>query len=127
MQKQDKGGKKKKSRRGNSLVELRFLRRLNKHGGEGYTAKDLLCTAKSQFRRVVRDYILHHAKSNLRETKFRVHALLALQEAAESYLVTLFEHMNLVAIHAKRKTVLIKDLALIRTMRSMDQTLNPMK
>lgn len=41
-------------------------------------------------------------------------ALLALQEAAEWYLVCLFQDANLCARHAKRVTVTNDDLALVR-------------
>ncbi|KAI0312908.1 putative methyltransferase-domain-containing protein [Amylostereum chailletii] len=43
---------------------------------------------------------------------------MALQEAAEAYLVSLFEDTNLAAIHAKRVTIQPKDLALARRLRS---------
>jgi histone H3/H4 len=46
-------------------------------------------------------------------------ALLALQEAAEAYLVMLFEDTNLCAIHAKRVTILVKDMQLLRKIRSI--------
>ena len=36
----------------------------------------------------------------------------ALQEAAEAYLVGLFEDMNICAIHAKRVTIMPKDMQL---------------
>jgi histone H3 len=39
---------------------------------------------------------------------------LALQEAAEAYLVGLFEDTNLCAIHAKRVTIMPKDIQLAR-------------
>lgn len=42
---------------------------------------------------------------------------MALQEAAEAYLVSLFEDTNLAAIHAKRVTIQPKDLALARRLR----------
>ena len=41
----------------------------------------------------------------------------ALQEAAESYLVGLFEDTNLCAIHAKRVTIMPKDIQLARRIR----------
>ena len=41
-------------------------------------------------------------------------AILALQEAAEAYLVGLFEDTNLCAIHAKRITIMPKDIQLAR-------------
>ena len=40
--------------------------------------------------------------------------MLAIQEAAEAYLVQLFEDTNLCAIHAKRVTVTAKDMQLAR-------------
>ena len=42
---------------------------------------------------------------------------MALQEAAEAYLVTLFEDTVLCAIHAKRVTVMPKDMQLARRIR----------
>ena len=44
-------------------------------------------------------------------------AVLAVQEAAEAYLVSLFEDTNLCAIHAKRVTVMVKDMRLARRIR----------
>ena len=41
-------------------------------------------------------------------------AVLCLQEAAEAYLVGLFEDTNLCAIHAKRETIMTKDMELAR-------------
>ena len=38
--------------------------------------------------------------------------LAALQEAAENYLVRLFEDINLLAVHAKRITVMPRDIRL---------------
>ena len=43
--------------------------------------------------------------------------MLALQEAAEAYLVGLFEDTNLGAIHAKRVTIMPKDIQLARRIR----------
>ena len=44
-------------------------------------------------------------------------AVIALQEAAEAYLVGLFEDSNLNAIHAKRVTIMPKDIQLARRIR----------
>lgn len=49
--------------------------------------------------------------------KWQSMALLALQEASEAYIVGLLEHTNLLAIHAKRSTVMKKDLQLARRIR----------
>ncbi|RCV10130.1 hypothetical protein SETIT_2G087700v2 [Setaria italica] len=40
--------------------------------------------------------------------------MVALQEATEAYLVGLFEDTNLRAIHAKRITIMPKDLPLLK-------------
>jgi len=53
-------------------------------------------------------------KSDLR---FQSSAILALQEASEAYLVGLFEDTNLCAIHAKRVTIMPKDVQLARRIR----------
>ena len=51
------------------------------------------------------------------ELRFQSTALEALQEAAESYLVSLFADTNLCAIHAKRVTIQSKDIQLARRLR----------
>ena len=51
------------------------------------------------------------------ELRFQSQAVLALQEAAEAYLVALFEDTNLCAIHAKRVTIMSKDLQLAKRIR----------
>nr|CAD1835413.1 unnamed protein product [Ananas comosus var. bracteatus] len=68
---------------------------------------------KLPFQRLVRE-IAQDFKTDLR---FQSHAVLALQEAAEAYLVGLFEDTNLCAIHAKRVTIMPKDIQLARRIR----------
>ena len=51
------------------------------------------------------------------ETRFQSAALLALQEAAEAYVIGMFEDSNLCAVHAKRVTVMKQDLDLARRIR----------
>ena len=46
------------------------------------------------------------------QVRFQLTALAALQEAAENYLVGLFKDMNLLAVHAKRVTVMPRDIQL---------------
>jgi histone H3 len=72
-----------------------------------------LLIRKLPFQRMVRE-IANDFKTDLR---FQSHAVLALQEAAEAYLVGLFEDTNLCAIHAKRVTILPKDIQLARRIR----------
>ena len=50
-------------------------------------------------------------------------ALAALQEACEAYLVHLFEDSNLCAIHAKRVTIMVKDIQLARRIRGFSESL----
>ena len=51
------------------------------------------------------------------ELRFQSQALVALQEAAEAYLTGVFEDANLCAIHAKRVTLMKKDMELARRIR----------
>ncbi|KAJ7052319.1 histone-fold-containing protein, partial [Mycena amicta] len=51
------------------------------------------------------------------DLRFQSSVVMALQEAAEAYLVSLFEDTNLAAIHAKRVTIQPKHLALARRLR----------
>ena len=65
------------------------------------------------FSRVVKE-IAQDFKTDLR---FQSSALLALQEASEAYLTQLFEDCVLCAIHARRVTVMVKDMQLARRIR----------
>lgn len=51
------------------------------------------------------------------DLSFQSSAVSALQHAAEAYLVELFEDTNLCAIHAKRVTIMPKDIQLARRIR----------
>ena len=51
--------------------------------------------------------------------RWQAAALVALQEAAEAHLVGLFEDANLCAIHAKRVTIMVKDMQLARRIRGV--------
>lgn len=78
-----------------------------------YQRSTELLIRKLPFQRLVRE-IAQDYKNDLR---FQTTAVLALQEAAEAYLVGLFEDTNLCAIHAKRVTITPKDMALARRIR----------
>jgi len=51
------------------------------------------------------------------EYRFQSAALLALQEAAEAYLVHMFEEVGDIAIHGGRVTIQVKDMLLWKRMR----------
>ena len=53
----------------------------------------------------------------IRKMPFQSSAVLALQEASEAYLVGLFEDTNLCASHAKRVTIMPKDILLAKKIR----------
>eukprot|EP00441_Pelagodinium_beii_P032225 CAMPEP_0197638332 /NCGR_PEP_ID=MMETSP1338-20131121/13294_1 /TAXON_ID=43686 ORGANISM="Pelagodinium beii, Strain RCC1491" /NCGR_SAMPLE_ID=MMETSP1338 /ASSEMBLY_ACC=CAM_ASM_000754 /LENGTH=131 /DNA_ID=CAMNT_0043210887 /DNA_START=85 /DNA_END=480 /DNA_ORIENTATION=- len=78
-----------------------------------YQKSTELLLRKLPFQRLVRE-IAQDVKTDL---KFQSQAVLALQEAAEAYLVGLFEDTNLCAIHAKRVTIMPKDIQLARRLR----------
>ena len=60
------------------------------------------------------------------DLRFQSSAVMALQEACEAYLVGLFEDTNICAIHAKRVTIMPKDIQLARELRlTATQTTDP--
>ena len=99
------GGVKKPHRYRPGTVALREIRK--------YQKSTELLIRKLPFQRLVRE-IAQDYKTDLR---FQSSAVLALQEAAEAYLVGLFEDTNLCAIHAKRVTIMPKDIQLARRIR----------
>ena len=86
-------------------VALREIRR--------YQKSTELLIRKLPFQRLVRE-IAQDYKTDLR---FQSAAVMALQEASEAYLVGLFEDTNLCTIHAKRVTIMPKDIQLARRIR----------
>jgi histone H3 len=99
------GGVKRPRRYRPGTVALREIRRFQK-------ITDLLIK-KLPFQRLVRE-IAQDYKVDIR---FQSSAIMALQEAVEAYLVGIFEDTNLCAIHAKRVTILPKDMQLARRIR----------
>ena len=95
-------------------VALREIRRYQK-------TTDLLIS-KAPFQRLVREITQTLDKPsgfhlNLSEIRFQGSTVLALQEAAEAYHVGLFEDTNLCSMHAKRVTIMPKDIQLARRIR----------
>lgn len=99
------GGVKRPRRYRPGTVALREIRR--------YQKSTELLIRKLPFQRLVRE-IAQEYRTDLR---FQSTAILGLQEAAEAYLVGLFEDTNLCAIHAKRTTIMPKDMQLARRIR----------
>jgi histone H3 len=99
------GGIKKPHRYRPGTVALREIRK--------YQKSTEFLIRKAPFQRLVREITQGH-KGDLR---FQSSALGASQEASEAYLVGLFEDTNLCAIHAKRVTIMPKDIQLTRRIR----------
>ena len=87
-----------------------------------YQQSSDLLIRRLPFARLVRETALPFIDKSRKKyaSKWQVKALEALQEAAESYLVHLFEDANLCAIHAKRVTLMVKDIQLARRIRGRD-------
>jgi histone H3 len=84
-------------------VALREIRRFK-------TSTDLLIR-KLPFQGLVRD-IAQSFKIQGEVPRFQSTAVLALQEASEAFLVGVFENTNLCAIHAKRVSIMNRDMQL---------------
>ena len=95
-----RGGVKKPRRYRPGTVALREIRKYQK-------STDLLIR-KLPFQRLVRE-VFQHLDPELR---IQSTAILALQEASESFLVTMFEQVNVCAIHGGRVTIQPKDIDL---------------
>lgn len=100
------------------MTALREIRRYQK-------STDLLIS-RLPFSRVVREIAVEYTDaahlglgigSGSHQLRFQSTAIQALQEAAEAYLTHLFEDTNLLAIHAKRVTIMQKDMQLARRIR----------
>ena len=97
------GQKKRKARRYTpGTVALREIRRHQK-------SSELLIRGMP-FQRLVREIAQVHNPY----VHFQSSTILALQESAEAYLVGLLEDSNLCAIHAKRVTIMPKDMQLVQ-------------
>ena len=82
------------------MVALREIRKYQK-------STDLLIR-KLPFQCLVREIIFEHKQ----DYQLAPAAAVALQEAAEAYLIGLFKDTNLCAIHAKRVTIMPKSIQL---------------
>jgi histone H3/H4 len=103
------GGVKKPLRYCPSTVALREIRRFQK--------STVLLIRKAPFQRFVREIVQNDFSPGISDVRFQSTAMLALQEAAEAYLVNVFELTNLAAIHAKRVTIMVRDMKLVMRIR----------
>ena len=84
-----------------------------------YQKSTELLIRKLPFQRLVREI----AQDIKHELRFQSAALSALQEASEAYLIGLFEDTQLCAVHAKRVTIMVRDIQLARRIRGEDKGL----
>ena len=101
------GGVKKPHRYRPGTVALREIRRFQK-------TTELLIR-KAPFQRLVREIAQKISKN--KDLRFQSLAVLALHEASEAYMVGMFEDTNLCALHAKRVTIMPRDMLLARRLR----------
>ncbi|MCJ1227078.1 centromeric DNA-binding histone H3-like protein cse4 [Toensbergia leucococca] len=76
-----------------------------------------LLLLKLPFSRLVREIALSLVPVGGESLRWQSQAIQALQESTEAFLVHLFEDTNLCAIHAKRVTIMQKDIQLARRIR----------
>ena len=98
--------KKRQHRYRPGTVALREIRRFQK--------RTELLVPRLPLQRLVREIAMQFRYQDLR---FQSAALSALQEAAEAFMVRLFEDTQLCALHAKRVTIMPKDMQLTLRLR----------
>jgi histone H3 len=82
-----------------------------------YQSSTQLLLRKLPFSRLVREILRDYFARPGVEFRWQAQGMLALQEAAEAHLVGLFDDANLCAIHAKRVTLMRRDIQLARRIR----------
>ncbi|XP_054008139.1 uncharacterized protein LOC128892071 [Hylaeus anthracinus] len=102
----------KNRRRARVLNEIRYLRKSIK-----------LIIPKLPFVRLVKQIIME-CSVDLKIDRIQAFALEALHEATEAYLVQFFEDCNLLIMHAKRATLMIRDMHLMRILRGRSDIIN---
>ena len=114
--KKEKGAKRKKAKAKQGKVGKKFrwhpgtcaLRQIKRY----QKTTNVLCR-KAPFQRMIRELATSH-KEGLR---WQASAVMALQEATDSYVTGLLSDSNLCALHGKRVTLMARDLALARRLR----------
>ena len=103
IMKEERKEQKKKVQRG-----IQALKEIQK-----YQKGSELLIKRLPFQRVVKE-IAQHQMEGLR---FQSAAVMVLQEVGEAFLVSIMEQANLCAIHAKRVTIMPRDIQLARRIR----------
>lgn len=106
------GAIKKPMRHRPGIIALREIRQ--------YQKSTELLIRKLPFQRLCRESVQNLGggdSTKYLQFRFQAAALGALQEACEAYLVGLFEDVNLCAIHARRVTIMPRDVQLARRIR----------
>ncbi|KAM3912162.1 histone H3-like centromeric protein A [Leptodactylus fuscus] len=80
-----------------------------------------LLIRKAPFSRLVREVCMEYSRGV--PYSWQSTAIMALQEAAEAFLVRLFEDSYLCSLHAKRVTLFVKDVQLARRIRGIQEGL----
>lgn len=81
-----------------------------------YQSSTKLLLRRLPFMRLIRDITLRAGTNVMR---WQANAVNAIQEATEAFLVQYFEDANCCAIHAKRVTIMPKDLHLVKRLRGL--------
>ena len=74
--------------------------------------------SKLPFQRLVKEVVRQMFKNV--DYRFQSTAILALQEASESFLVGMFEQVNYIAIHGRRVTIMPRDIQLWKRVHDFD-------
>ena len=110
------GGLKVPKRNRPGVVALREIRKYQK-------STDLLLR-KAPFLRICKeivDSIERRRRETTSQLRFQASAVEALRESSESYLVAFFQETQLAAIHAKRVTIMPKDVGLWRRVKGVSR------
>ncbi|KAJ3450323.1 histone H3-like centromeric protein a [Anaeramoeba flamelloides] len=75
---------------------------------------------KLPFARVVRSIARDCSRERLSELRWQKNAILCLQEATENFIIDFLNDMNLCAIHAKRVTIMDRDVHLLKRLKNLD-------
>ncbi|VDP12464.1 unnamed protein product [Onchocerca flexuosa] len=97
----------------NSRPGIRALKEIRK-----YQKSTMLLIRKLPFARLVKE-IANEVSDSSFGYRFAVEAIAALQEAAEAFMVQFFENALLCSQHAKRITVMPRDIQLVRRLFSI--------